>query len=237
MEGMPKTIKSLLLFGILAITMAASGFPRRAGLWSRSAIFIWSVPESLTLASPDGSKRITIQPIREPTSDATTVVTIEANGRSYATEIGSWVNAEVAWSPDSKAFFVTYSDGGNVGTYHVKVFYVTPTGLNIIEPVPNGRTLWIPKCFDAERPNVAAIGWSKDSSRLLIVVQVPPHSSCASMGTFRSYEIALPRGTVVAKHDQIASKKIFAAGLGNELRDADDNCTKQQTGCMPPGLK
>ena len=54
---------------------------------------------------------------------------MEAYGRRYRTRIGEWVNAEAAWSPDSSAFFVTYSDGGLVGTYHVKVFYVTAAAL------------------------------------------------------------------------------------------------------------
>lgn len=95
-----------------------------------------------------------------PDSDATTIVTVRANDRSYKTQMGSWVNAELAWSPDSKAFFVTYSDGGNVGTYHVKVVYVDDTGLHMTEPVANGRRLFVPTCsIQSARTSPASSGW------------------------------------------------------------------------------
>jgi hypothetical protein len=57
------------------------------------------------------------------------------------------------------------------------------------------------------------------------------------MGTFRSFEIALPGGNVVAQHDQLTSKQLFAADLGIELESADDSCIKKAASCMPPGLK
>src|SRR5258707_13898430 len=31
-------------------------------------------------------------------------------------------NIEVGWSPDSKQFFISYSDGGAVGNYHVHLY-------------------------------------------------------------------------------------------------------------------
>ncbi len=89
-------------------------------------------------------------------------------------KIGALVNAEAAWSPDSRAFFVTYSDAGMVRTYHVRVVYVTEAGIRVIEPVPNGRRLFRPTCFDPEYPNVVAIGWlGHGSDRLAIAVEVP----------------------------------------------------------------
>jgi hypothetical protein len=216
---------------------AQTDSPGRTGLWSRSATWIWAVDKPLTIASPDGKKSVFVQPIHNPDSDATTIVTVRANDRSYKTQMGSWVNAELAWSPDSKAFFVTYSDGGNVGTYHVKVVYVDDTGLRMTEPVANGRRLFVPTCFDPERPNVASIEWlGHESSRLLIAVQVPPHSSCASMGTFRAFEIGLPDGNVVSRYGQIAAKKLFGSAMGNELRDADDACVQKPQTCIPSGL-
>jgi hypothetical protein len=187
------------------------------------------------IPSPDGNNAIRITRATNPDGDHQVVV--KAYSREYKTEIGSLVNAEVAWSPDSKAFFVTYSDGGNVGTYHVKVFYVTKSGLRIIEPVVSGRKLFAPTCFDPESPNVAAIKWTGlDSSRLLIALLVPNHSSCASMATFRAFEIMLPDGRVIDRFGQIAAKKLFQADLGPWLRDADDACIRRPADCVPPGL-
>jgi len=148
------------------------------------------------------------------------------------------VNAEVAWSPDSKAFFVTYSDGGNVGTYHVRVVYVTDSGIRAIEPLPNGRRLFKPICFDPENPNVGAIGWiGNGSDQLAIAVEVPPHSSCASMGTFKAFVIQLPTGNVVSTYGQIEAKRSFSKLIGSELRGADDTCVEEPRSCVPCGMK
>ncbi len=187
------------------------------------------------IPSPDGNNAIRITRATNPDGDHQVVV--KAYSREYKTEIGSLVNAEVAWSPDSKAFFVTYSDGGNVGTYHVKVFYVTKSGLRVIEPIVSGRKLFAPTCFDPEFANVGAIKWvGADSSRLLIAVEVPPHSSCASMGRFRAFEITPPEGKVIDQFGQIAAKRVFAPDLGVELRNADDSCIRKPLSCVPPGL-
>jgi hypothetical protein len=207
------------------------------GLYSHSAVSIWGGGGRLIIPSPDGKRAIIVQPPRSPQSDETHTVTVKANGREYRTKIGAWVNAEAAWSLDSKAFFVTYSDGGNIGTYHVKVVYVTNNGLHVIEPIANGRRLFVPTCFDRERPNVGAVKWvGHDSSRLLIAIEVPPHSSCASMGTFRAFEIALPGGNVVSRYGQIEAKKLFKSDMGAALRNADDDCIRNPQTCVPSGL-
>lgn len=224
----------ILLWSCLIVCAAAN---TKGGIWSHSAVSIWG-GDAGTIPSPDGKKAIVIRPPQNPDSDETHTVTVTANGREYRIEIGAWVNAEAAWSPDSKAFFITYSDGGNVGTYHVKIIYVEPKGLRIAEPVPNGRKLFVPTCFDPERPNVGAIKWmGNDASRLLIAVEVPPHSSCAGMGTFKTFEIAVPDGSVLATYGQLQAKKLFGDALDVELVGADDVCIQKPEECVPPRLK
>jgi hypothetical protein len=173
-----------------------------------------------------------------PSSDETRTVLVRVGRHVFRTNIGALVNAEVAWSPDSKAFFVTYSDGGNVGTYHVRIVYVMESGIRAIEPLPNGRLLFKPRCFAAENPNVGAIGWIGNcSDQLAIAVEVPPHSSCASMGTFKAYVIQLPAGNVVSTYGQIEAKRSFSNLIGSELRDADDTCVEKPHSCVPCGMK
>jgi hypothetical protein len=207
------------------------------GTYSLHAIQVWGAGEGI-VPSPDGKKRIVVQPPRKAaTEDENHFVFVEAFGKKYPTTIGRWVNAELAWSPDSKAFFVTYSDGGNIGIYHVKVVYVNPTGLRIVEPVGKTRQLVRPRCFDPEPPNIAAIKWARsDSSRLVIAAEVPAHSNCASMGTFRAFEIGVPEGKVLFTYDQIAAKKLFASDLGDELLESDDECVRVPEKCIPAGL-
>ncbi len=189
------------------------------------------------IKSPDGKSSILVEPPNGTDPDETHAVTIHADNREYQTRIGSLVNAEAEWSPDSKAFFLTYSDGGNIGTYHVKVVYVTGTEIRMIEPVLDGSKLFEPNCYGPEFPNVGAVKWvGKGSERLLIAVEVPPHSSCASMGTFRAFKIELPTGKVVTTYNQIEAKKLFAKDIGEELRGAHDECIETPQVCIPPGL-
>jgi hypothetical protein len=231
-----KTVQIIVLFLLPSMVLAQKTNSQK-GLYANSAVSIWGSRE-ITVPSPDGNSIIVVQPPLDPNSDETHHVTVHSNGQVFKTEIGSMVNAEVAWSPDSKAFFITYSSGGNIGRYHVKVGYVTNTGLHVIEPIANGRKLFAPKCFDPEYPNVGAIKWvGTNSEHLLIAIEVPPHSSCASLGTFRAFKIILPSGKVVRQYDQITAKKLFAVDLGEELSGADDDCIRKPQTCIPPGLK
>ncbi len=227
--------------GVKFIFVAASLFSIPAkyatgGVFSRSAIPIWGSRSSFVAKSPDGTKAVVIRVNTTPYSDEPHRVSVEANGREYKTGIGYLVDSEIAWSPDSAAFFVTYSDGGLIGTYHVKVFSVGKSVLRESEPIPNGRRLLVPTCFDPERPNVVAVKWMEDSSRMLIAVQVPPHSSCASMGTFHAFEISIPDGTVLKRYGQLRAKALFARFLGPDLMGADDQCARKPETCVPPGL-
>jgi hypothetical protein len=218
--------------------MAVASVPAtaNAGAFSRSAISIWR-GGARTISSPDGTKAILVQPPKIPDSDENHDVIVRAYGRDHQTDIGALVNAEAAWAPDSSAFFVTYSDGGNVGTYHVKVFRVTASGLDISEPIPDGRALVAPRCADPEFPNVGAVRWKgRGSRRLLVAVEVPPHSSCAAMGTFRVFEIELPGGRVVSQRNQLVAKKLLGNDLGDELLNADDGCITRPGTCDPHGM-
>jgi hypothetical protein len=227
---------TLFFAGDLAV---GQGLPDTShGIFSHHATRIWGAHVGLTVRSPDGSKAIVVRCPRNPGPDQMTEVVVMTEDHEYETEIGGWVNAEVAWSPDSQAFFVTYTDGGNVGTYHVKVFYVSDSGLRIVEPIPNGRKLFVPRCYEPEVPNVGAIRWpGQGTSRLLIAVEVPPHSSCADMGTFRAFEITLPEGHVKATFSQLQAKKLFGKDIGEELVGADDSCALSPGACVPNGMK
>jgi hypothetical protein len=222
-----------MLFTVAFLSAPAAHVKR--GIFSRSAKDLW-VSKRLVIPSPDGRKSINVDPPRSADYSGPPAVELAANGTSYST-IGYWVNGEAAWAPDSKAFFITYSDGGNVGTYHVKIFYMTDSDPRVVEPIPDGSTLFQPRCFSPEPPNVGAIKWMGGSSRsLLIAVEVPPHSSCASMGTFEAFEIELPSGKVISHYNQLTAKKLFKSDLGDELLGADDSCIRKPQSCVPPGL-
>jgi hypothetical protein len=226
----------LLLSFLIAIPLWPQAKLDDESIFSRSATSIWASGE-ITIPAPDGKKAIIAKIPDNPASEETHTVLIRVGSHVYRTKIGALVNAEAAWAPDSRAFFLTYSDGGNVGTYHVRIVYATTSGLHIIEPLPNGRTLFNPRCFGPEVPNVGAIGWvGQDSSQLAIAVQVPPHSSCASMGTFKVFVIQLPTGNVLSQLEQIEAKRHFSDKIGNMLKDADDTCIDKPRNCIPCGM-
>jgi hypothetical protein len=229
-------VKIIFFMSVLLIGSPGNAQEAR-GVYSHAAIQIWGTQKhNLILTSPDGAKQVVVGTNMNSVPGEPGQVSVRIRGKEYRTEIGGWVNSELGWAPDSKAFFVTYSDGGNVGTYHVRVFSLDESGPHENEPIADGRKLMIPKCFDPEYPNVGAIKWVGDSSHLLIAVEVPPHSSCASMGTFRAFEIRLPEGTVLRSYNQLEAKKVFARELGVELTGADDSCIRQPNSCTPPGL-
>jgi hypothetical protein len=160
-------------------------------------------------------------------------VWLTRNGRNYALRFGTYVEAEVAWSPDSKAFFVTYSDGGAIGTFHVLVYRVDNNGVHKSEPISNRAKLFRPDCVTGDYPNVGAIQWGEDSSTLIIAVEVPPHSGCVDMGTFKAFEISLADGKHVKEYGQLEAKIVFAKTLGVELQNADDDCINKPKSCDP----
>ncbi len=226
----------LLLYFLIAVPAWAQA-KADDSMYSRSATSIWASGD-VTIPAPDGKKAIVVKHPENPASEETHTVLIRVGSHVYRTKIGALVNAEAAWAPDSKAFFVTYSDAGGIGTYHVRVVYVSDAGIHAIEPVPNGRRLFKPTCFDPEMPNVGAIGWiGNGSDRLAIAGVVPPHSSCASMGTFKAFVIHLPDRKVVSEYGQIEAKSSFSKLIGSELRYAEDSCIENPQSCIPCGMK
>jgi hypothetical protein len=231
---MRRIILLVLLFEVAAWSQTKTGDD---SLFSHTAASIWA-SYFVNIPSPDGTKLILVRPPERPDSEEAHTVFVRSGDRLYRTKIGALVNAEAGWSPDSKAFFITYSDGLDVGTYHVRIVYPTPSGLRTIEPVPDGRKLFKLSCLDPEVPNVGAIGWvGQDSSELAIAVQVPRLSSCASKGTFKAFVLRLPSGAVVSELGQIEAKKLFADRIGSILKDSDDSCIMSPQSCIPCGLE
>ena len=74
-------------------------------------------------------------------------------------------------------------------------------------------------------------------NELAIAIEVPPHSSCVRMGTFRAFVIQLPNGDVVSRYGQIEAKQSFSKLIGGELRAAEDACIEKPQSCIPCGMK
>jgi hypothetical protein len=186
--------------------------------------------------SPDHLRKI----VTRPTADGDTALfAVDEDGHEFAIETAAWSCPEIGWSLTSALFFVTYSEGGAVGTYHVATYRLSAGNMrkmDLTTAVRRDFQRQYPRCFSPEEPNIAAVAWSADSSRLLVAAQVLPHANCDNMGTFKLYEVAVPSGAIVRRISQVASKVPLHDVLGPELRAADDSCFSQPGTCRIPAL-
>ena len=130
--------------------------------------------------------------------------------------------------------------GGAVGGFVTQIFFVRPAGLDLVEPTKDVVKDFLSRpryCIWDEGPNLGAITWLGDSSRLLVAAEFLPHSNCEEMGTFRAYEITIPQGKIVRTYDQLSAKKLFWHHLGDELRGSDDECVKKPKSCEADAVK
>jgi hypothetical protein len=209
------------------------------GEFSADAVSLWDLSAShrRTVISPDHLKRIVVyEPVKGDVTSEEFFITVD--GKRIQLFAGH-VDPEVLWSPDSKAFAETYSDGGAVGTFHAVIYYVEKDTLRAVEPTAEVTKEFLShprRCFDPEDPNIGAIKWMNDSSEILVAAETLPHSNCDNMGTFRAYAIGLPGGDIVKSYGQIEAKKLFWKHLGTELRGADDDCILKPGSCDIPQL-
>lgn len=56
------------------------------------------------------------------------------------------------------------------------------------------------------------------------------------MGIFWAYEINLPDGEIAKKYSQLEAKKTFWESLGEEHRNAEDECIRDPKSCWVPQL-
>lgn len=225
---------------------AGTGAERAAnperGLYSRDAIFVCSLPHSarpIRIPSPDGKKTIVVKP-EGNNNPPRSILTVQAFGKEFEAGFTWSPNCEVAWSPDSLAFFVTYTMGGAIGTFVTDVYFMKADGWDIVKPTVETVKEFMSRphyCYWDEDPNVGAIKWLGDSSRLLVAAEFLPNSNCEEMGSFRAYEISVPKGKIAKTYDQLAAKKLFWLHLGDELRNADDECLKKPKYCRAEAIK
>ena len=186
--------------------------------------------------SPDHMRKIVTRPSSE---GDTTLFAIDENGQEFVVETGGWSCPEIGWSPTSALFFVTYSDGGAVGTYHVSAYRISAGSMKKIDLTSAAQRDFqrrYPRCFSPEEANITAVAWSADSTKLLVAAQVLPHSNCDNMGTFNLYKVAVSNGGIIGRIPQIAAKATVHDVLGPELRAAEDRCFTHPRSCRIPAL-
>jgi hypothetical protein len=211
-------------------------------LYSRAATAIWermwvneSTAQPVVIVSPDGRSRATATHI--PTENAEEVE-IELSGAigSWRGSIGAGVGSELLWSPDSRALFITSSEAGLTGMYHL--FVIDRFGgelerreLTDLVQAAFGHPV---KCPSPEYSNVAGITWVPGSHRLWAVAEVVDHSYCDSSGMFRAYEVDPRSMTILRSLDQTQAKRELHGKLSKSLAAAPDKCIHRPESCYAP---
>ncbi len=131
--------------------------------------------------------------------------------------------SEVLWSPDSQALAITWSDGGYVGTWRPRVFLVARGRVQEARVVEEMLKDFAVR-FTCEKlgdlkdsANVAVLHWIKGSSKLLLVAEVPNHSSCKDMGSVMGYIVSVPSGKVLQRLSLRQLRAQWGQFLGERL--------------------
>jgi hypothetical protein len=169
---------------------------------------------------------------------------IESAGRKMApSPKGSYVSypAELAWSPDSGAFYITWSDGSIRG-FQTEVYrfegdriesfpdfnQVVRRDFNRLHGctfVQDGKTYH-------ESPNIAALGWTSGSSALLVVAEAPPDSWC-DRGYFGGYVVSLSDSAILRRYSPQQLNEQYGQMIGARLRGDFENLTKKEKSELP----
>ncbi len=216
--------------------------PARAvcrGPWSSQAVSLFNTwtafdiepDRSLRFRSPDGEKVIAVDGFH---------ARIRINGKAYWTPFGMMHDAEVGWAPDSTRLFVTWTEAGGLGDWHVQVYDVTENGLREIKgvtrnvskdfmtrqhkaPMPKGlkRDHWEQSDYCDE--GVVGSQWLNGSSEILVAALAGPDSGCRFMDDFVVYRIEVATGKTLQSYTATEAHLIFGDADLPELGDANDD--------------
>lgn len=231
-------MNSLVL--ILAAAAFTSSQSTSTGMYARSATPIWDLMETsseqtsqIQIPSPDGTAHLVAERYEQGEDSGVQLALQRQTKTVWSEKFTPAVGIEMGWSPDSRAFFVTSSLGGRNGGYVLAVYLVNDETVTKTDVT---RTIYAAfghpvKCGWQENPNVAAVRWGADSRTLIVAAEVVNHSNCDSYGTFRTYQLSLPKARIIRTYGQIEAKRLFSDDLGWELKDAPDECIKEPASC------
>lgn len=219
---MPRLIRATLL---LAIATAA---PAQAGLFSKQATSVaevYGTARPMSVAAPDDGLRAVAHYMNGK-------LTVFAGVRGY--DFAGGPDAEILWSPDSRALAVTSNDddgkgGGGRFLATVLVRQKVRRWKRIDLARPIARLLPpLRDCDDAAPPDVVALGWT--SARRLIVAAVRrPDQSCGARRAFTAFVVDVPSGDILMAIDERTAKRRYRALMGKALTERDWKPEKIET--------
>jgi hypothetical protein len=216
------------------------------GFWSKRATDLCTavkgtVPDAtrdMRIESPDGERAVHI--VRDSWWVEVGSKRLDlAPGRAYVS-----YPAELAWSPNSRFFYITWSEG-NIDGWITQVYEVGESDVREIPDV--GRT--VKEAFDQRHacfsvgvdgkrttyePNLGALTWLGDSSGLVIVAESIPDSRCdGQAGEFGGYIVSIPDGDILGRYSPNELVQRWRGALGNRLQGNYADLSPEQKRARP----
>jgi hypothetical protein len=150
---------------------------------------------------------------------------------------------EFGWAPDSQAFYLTQSEGFTTG-YHTEIYRIEKGGVVRLSQLDDlvqrdferrhrcrqrapGRR-WLDNA-----PNRAGVSWTKGSSELLMVSEVPPVGICREAPYFAGYLVSISSRRIVARYSPEALLVQWGNVVGKRLKDNFKELSEQQKKMAP----
>jgi len=233
----------LVLVTVLSAAVAASDANALRPTWARKAVAFISHCELPSpgearesndpfsekhckpqdIPSPDGKKRLLLRYKQgDAPSDRLIVGNLELRYEDGTVrEVGEYfgfTDAEVLWSPDSKAFLINYGVGGSTWGSKVDVYRLDDPKLEAIEvsdqaqrdmvdafPPCKASQIGQDECLEIEKDrgyNMSGIDWSIGSSTIVVMAEVPSGGGYGGIrGQVMGYELYVPTGKIVRRMD------------------------------------
>lgn len=145
--------------------------------------------------------------------------------------------AEIAWAPDSRSFYLTQSEG-NIEGYLTEIFRIDGKKIEHLSSINET----IQRDFDrrhkctfhdrdqdiGEDPNIVGFHWMSDSSRLIVVVEVPPLSLCNEGGYFGGYLVSIPGGAIIQHYSPKLLRQNWGKLFGIRTKGDFDTLTSKE---------
>jgi hypothetical protein len=150
--------------------------------------------------------------------------------------------AELAWSPDGRAFYIT-SGRGLITGYTTELYQVKdgkveqlPDINRIIKEdferrhkcvfVDNGKDI-------GDEPNVGGLDWIGGSKQILVAAEVPPHSLCSQPGYFGAYLISVREGRILNRYSPKQLLQGWPRVAGQRLKDDYKGLSRREKLLVP----
>lgn len=181
------------------------------GQWSRYAMQVPS-GRGFVVPSPDRTRTMVV--------NGMTLSVLEGRQPMDGAEsIGLLLPAEIGWSPDGKAFFITSSDGGSGGTWDVGLFLLERDRFIYSSIADESMDLFMKEypCTAPLLPNAGLLRFVPGTMRVLLAVEAPMDSSCADRDALRGFIVEVPSGKVLRELDRTRLVEEWGEALGSRF--------------------